>query len=160
MDKVFEKIIKIYDESLASDVITMKDYVRMYKEIYDMKIKTKVNDVHRTIKTEDEYLEYSKLVTNFMYDELDTFMYDRAYETSQNEVAKKMIGNALGKVEIEEKVEEVVAEPKVKENKKASLKDKIVKGLKKATKTVKTKTVKVAKTKVEKPKKESKAKKE
>lgn len=160
VDKVFEKIIKIYDESLASDVITMKDYVRMYKEIYDMKIKTKVNDVHRTIKTEDEYLEYSKLVTNFMYDELDTFMYDRAYETSQNEVAKKMIGNALGKVEVEEKIEEVVAEPEVKENKKASLKDKIVKGLKKATKTVKTKTVKVAKTKVEKPKKESKAKKE
>lgn len=163
VDKVFEKIVKIYDESLSSDVITMKDYVRMYKEIYDMKIKTKVNDVHRTIKTEDEYLEYSKLVTNFMYDELDKFMLERAYETAQNEVAKKMLGNALGKVEVEEKSEEVEAEPVVEENKKTSLKDKIVKNLKKVTKTVKTKTVKATKAKVEKPKKEkkeSKAKKE
>lgn len=160
VDKVFEKIVKIYDESLASDVITMKDYVRMYKEIYDMKIKTKVNDVHRTIKTEDEYLEYSKLVTNFMYDELDTFLLERSYETAQNEIAKKMIGNALGKVEVEEKTEEVEAEPVVEENKKTSLKDKIVKNLKKVTKTVKTKTAKTAKAKEEKPKKEKKEKKE
>jgi hypothetical protein len=160
VDKVFEKIVKIYDESLASDVITMKDYVRMYKEIYDMKIKTKVNDVHRTIKTEDEYLEYSKLVTNFMYDELDTFLLERSYETAQNEIAKKMIGNALGKVEVEEKTEEVEEQPIVEENKKTSLKDKIVKNLKKVTKTVKTKAVKTTKIKEEKPKKEKKEKKE
>ena len=36
--------------------------VEMFKEIYDMMIKTKVNDVHRTISTEDEYLEYSKML--------------------------------------------------------------------------------------------------
>ncbi|MEG1705240.1 MAG: hypothetical protein RR290_01530, partial [Clostridia bacterium] len=63
VDKVFEKIVKIYNESLLSDVITLKDYIRMYKDIYDFKIKTMVNDVHRTIKTEDEYLEYSKYIT-------------------------------------------------------------------------------------------------
>jgi hypothetical protein len=143
VDKVFEKIIKIYDESLASDVITMKDYIRMYREVYDMKIKTKVNDVHRTIKTEDEYLEYSKLITNFMYDELDKFILEIAYNTSQNEVAKKMLGNALGIVEEEDKQaeEEVKEEPEEEKENKDSLKDKIVKNIKKVTKTVKTKTI-------------------
>lgn len=142
IDKVFLKILKIYDESLAFDVVTLKDYVRMYKEIYDMKIKTMVNDVHRTIKTEDEYLEYSKLVTNFMYDELDNFILERAYDSSENEIAKKLIGNALGKVEIEEKVEiDIVNIDKV-ENKKTSLKEKIVKNIKKVTSSVKSKSVK------------------
>lgn len=153
VDKVFEKIIKIYDESLTTNVITMKDYIRMYKEVYDMKIKTQVNDVHRTIKTEDKYLEYSKLITNFMYEELDKFILEEAYETTQNEVAKKMIGNALGIVE-EEKQPEEVEQPKEEEKKKDSLKDKIVKNIKKVTKTVKTKTEKkVTKTK---PKTETK----
>jgi hypothetical protein len=158
VDKVFLKIIKIYNESLASDVITLKDYIRMYKEIYDMKIKTMVNDVHRTIKTEDEYLEYSKLVTNFMYDELDNFILEVAYNTSENDVAKKMIGNALGKVE-EEKIEDDVVEVVEEKSKKVSLKDKIVKNIKKVTGNVKSKTVKKVdkskdtKVKEEKPKK-------
>lgn len=142
IDKVFFKILKIYDESLASDVITLKDYIRMYKEIYDMKIKTMVNDVHRTIKTEDEYLEYSKLVTNFMYDELDSFILERAYDSSENEVVKKMIANATGKVELVEKIEEVLEDSNKSENKKASLKDRIVKNIKKVTSSVKTKSVK------------------
>ena len=59
IDKIFEKLQKIYDESLEKDVISLPDYIKMYRDIYDMKIKTMVNDVHRTIKTEDEYLEYS-----------------------------------------------------------------------------------------------------
>ncbi|MDF2865207.1 MAG: hypothetical protein K0R72_16 [Clostridia bacterium] len=141
IDKVFLKILKIYDESLAFDVITLKDYVRMYKEIYDMKIKTMVNDVHRTIKTEDEYLEYSKLVTNFMYDELDTFILERAYDTSENEIAKKMIGNALGKVEVVVK-EEIIEDVAKEDNKKTSLKDRIVKNIKKVTSNVKSKSIK------------------
>lgn len=170
VDKVFSKIVKIYNESLASDVVTVKDYVRMYKEIYDMKIKTMVNDVHRTIRTEDEYLEYSKLVTNFMYEDLDTFILERAYETAENEVAKKMIGNALGKVEIEDKPEDNILDIEEIENKITSLKDKIVKNIKKVTSSVKAKAKTKAKTvkkptkvKEEKPKKEkkvSKAKKE
>ncbi len=152
VDKVFLKIIKIYNESLATDVITVKDYIRMYKEIYDMKIKTKVNDVHRTIKTEDEYLEYSKLVTNFMYDELDTFILDRAYDSAENEVAKKMIGNALGKIQVEIP-KEVSVNSIEEEIKKISLKDKIVKNLKKVTSSVKTKKVKDSKVKKVKEKK-------
>jgi hypothetical protein len=148
VDKVFSKIIKIYNESLASDVVTIKDYIRMYKEIYDMKVKTMVNDVHRTIKTEDEYLEYSKLVTNFMYDELDAFILERAYDSAENEVAKKMIGNALGKVEVEEEKQEEVTINSIKqEEKKTSLKDKIVKNIKKVTSSVKSKKIKETKLK-------------
>ena len=41
-----------------------------YIIIYDTKIKTMVNDVHRTIKTEDEYLEYSKLVADFEFEKI------------------------------------------------------------------------------------------
>ncbi len=166
IDKVFLKILKIYDESLAFDVITLKDYVRMYKEIYDMKIKTMVNDVHRTIKTEDEYLEYSKLVTNFMYDELDTFILERAYDTSENEIARKMIGNALGKVEVVVK-EEIIEDVAKEDNKKTSLKDRIVKNIKKVTSNVKSKSVKkdkplktkVVKEKIKKDKEITKSKK-
>ncbi len=55
IDKIFEKLQNIYDESLEKEIISLSDYLKMYKEIYDMKIKTMVNDVHRTIKTEDEY---------------------------------------------------------------------------------------------------------
>jgi len=161
VDKVFFKLVKIYNESLASDVVTIKDYIRMYKEIYDMKIKTMVNDVHRTIKTEDEYLEYSKLVTNFMYDELDTFILDRSYETAEDEVAKKIIGNALGKVEVIEKVKEIIIDNNETVVKKVSLKDKLVKKIKNVTNSVKAKnTKKTDKVKENKPKKEMKVIKE
>ena len=157
VDKVFFKLVKIYNESLASDVVTVKDYIRMYKEIYDMKIKTMVNDVHRTIKTEDEYLEYSKLVTNFMYDELDTFILDRSYETAEDEVAKKIIGNALGKVEVIEKVKEITIDNNETVAKKVSLKDKLVKKIKNVTNSVKAKNTKKSdKVKENKPKKEKK----
>lgn len=152
IDKIFIKIIKIYNESLESDVITIKDYIRIYKEIYDMKIKTMVNDVHRSIKTEDEYLEYSKLVTNFMYDELDKFILERAYETAEEDNVMTIINNALGKNEekedvkniedIEENTNEDDDQEKdeeieeIKEEKKLSLKDKIVKNFKKVTDSV------------------------
>jgi hypothetical protein len=157
VDKVFLKLVKIYNESLASNVVTLKDYIRMFKEIYDMKIKTMVNDVHRTIKTEDEYLEYSKLVTNFMYDELDTFILERAYDTSEDEVAKKIIGNALGKVEPEKLAEITTIEAIEIETKKISLKDKLVTKIKKVASSAKDKkNKKDDKSKASKPKKEKK----
>lgn len=78
LDKVFEKILVIYNESLLSGIMSVKDYLKAYKEIYDMKIKTMVNDVHRNIKVEDEYLEYSKLLANAMDKELDVFLINSA----------------------------------------------------------------------------------
>lgn len=153
VDKVYIKIINIYNESLIADVMNLKDYIRMFKEVYDMKIKTEVNDVHRTIKTEDEYLEYSKLVTNFMYDELDTFILERAYKVAENETAKKIIGNVLGKTNEEEVKASIVTETAKKE-KKDTLAEKIVKKIKKVTSktkvpkkdTVKKETKKTSKT--------------
>ena len=110
VDKVFEKIITIYNESLVSEVITIKDYIRMYKEVYDLKIKTKVNDVHRLIKTEDEYLEYTKFVTNFMYDELDTFILNRALEDEcLTEDVKKILNKELN-IELDEEVTKAESE--------------------------------------------------
>lgn len=91
IDKVFEKLQRIYDESLEKGIINLKDYVRMYKEIYDMKIKTMVNDVHRSISIEDEYLEYSKLVTNLEFDKLDEFIVKKSIETSSNDFAKEKL---------------------------------------------------------------------
>lgn len=105
IDKIFFKIQSIYDESLENGIVNLKDYIRMYKEIYDMKIKTKVNDVHRTIITEDEYLEYSKLVTNFETEKLDKFLLNRALEVTAFDKVKKII---MDKLEIEEVVEEPI----------------------------------------------------
>lgn len=95
IDKIFEKLQTIYDESIEHDIMSLKDYVKMYKEIYDMKIKTMVNDVHRTIKTEDEYLEYSKLITDFEYDKMDEFILSRALETTKIEKVQKILSEAL-----------------------------------------------------------------
>ena len=95
IDKIFEKLQKIYDESIENKIMSLKDYIKMYKEIYDMKIKTMVNDVHRTIKTEDEYLEYTKLITDFEFDKMDEFILSRALETTKSEKAQKIISEAL-----------------------------------------------------------------
>lgn len=154
VDKVFEKIINIYNESLSSEVMDIKDYIRMYKEVYDLKIKTKVNDVHRTIKTEDEYLEYTKLVTTFMYDELDEFILRRALEDSCiTKEAKKIISLKLNIEEEVEVVEEAIKEVKdKKETKKTkSLVKKVVEKLKKEPKEIKKAKEKVVK--ADKPKK-------
>lgn len=95
IDKIFEKLQKIYDESLEHEIMSMKDYIKMYKEIYDMKIKTMVNDVHRTIKTEDEYLEYSRLVTDFEFEKMDEFILSRALETTKSERIQKILSEKL-----------------------------------------------------------------
>lgn len=97
IDKIFEKLQKIYDESLEKDVISLPDYIKMYRDIYDMKIKTMVNDVHRTIKTEDEYLEYSKLVTSedVGEEELNKFILSRALEITSSDKVKELIEESI-----------------------------------------------------------------
>ncbi len=97
IDKIFEKLQKIYDESLEKDVIGLPDYIKMYRDIYDMKIKTMVNDVHRTIKTEDEYLEYSKLVTSedVEEEELNKFILSRALEITSSDKVKELIEESI-----------------------------------------------------------------
>ena len=104
IDKVFEKLQKIYDESLDKDIIDLDDYIKMYKEIYDMKIKTKVNDVHRTINTEDEYLEYSKLVTADDVDEseLNNFILERAIDSTTFDEVKQRLQNEIKNDDIDE----------------------------------------------------------
>ena len=134
IDKIFEKLQGIYDESLENQIMDINDYVRMYKDIYDQKIKTMVNDVHRSISTEDEYLEYSKLLANLDYDELDKFVEERAAESTVSQKVKEILINDLKEknnyeesleelgienVEIDETTEvEVQVEEQVEESKK------------------------------------------
>ena len=115
VDKIFEKLQKIYDESLETDIISLKDYIKMYKEIYDMKIKTMVNDVHRTIKTEDEYLEYTKLITDFEYEKMDEFVLSRALESTKSEKTQKILSEKL--CISEDNIQVVEDEVQVEENK-------------------------------------------
>ena len=109
IDKIFEKLQKIYDESLEKEIISLSDYLKMYKEIYDMKIKTMVNDVHRTIKTEDEYLEYSKLVTSdeLKEEDLDRFIASRALEITTSDKVREILEEMI-KSEVEEIPEDIV----------------------------------------------------
>ena len=81
----------------------------MYKEIYDLKIKTMVNDVHRAIKTEDEYLEYSKLAAGEDEESLNNFILQRALELTKSDVVKEKIKSELGQ-EDEEVIEENIIE--------------------------------------------------
>lgn len=99
IDKIFEKLQNIYDESLEKDIIAIQDYVKMYKEIYDLKIKTMVNDVHRAIKTEDEYLEYSKLAAGEDEEALNKFILQRALELTKSDIVKEKIKSELGQDE-------------------------------------------------------------
>ena len=116
IDKIFEKLQNIYDESLEKEIISLSDYLKMYKEIYDMKIKTMVNDVHRTIKTEDEYLEYSKLVTSDELDEedLDRFIASRALEITNSDKVREILEEMI-KSEVEEISEDIVDDVDTKE---------------------------------------------
>ena len=131
IDKIFEKLQKIYDESLEKDVISLPDYIKMYRDIYDMKIKTMVNDVHRTIKTEDEYLEYSKLVTSedVEEEELNKFILSRALEITSSDKVKELIEESIKPKEeiipedivneVDTEIVEEEKEEKVKKSKKA-----------------------------------------
>lgn len=107
IDKIFSKILTIYDESFESEIVNENDYIKMFKEIYDMMIKTKVNDVHRSISTEDEYLEYSKLLAEDKDEEVDKFLYEKALELTQMDSIKEKIETILHpEDEEEEKTDE------------------------------------------------------
>jgi len=99
VDKVFVKIQSVYDESLVRESINLQDYVNFYKDIYDQKIKTMVNDVHRTIKTEDEYLEYSRQLHED--DGIYEFILARALETTENIKSKDIISIELERIAAE-----------------------------------------------------------
>ena len=107
IDKIFEKIQEIYDQSLENEVISINDYYKMFSEIYDLKIKTMVNDVHRTIQTEDEYLEYSKLAAADDEEATRKFVLKRALESTKNEKVKGIIQEEIDE---KPKVEEVILE--------------------------------------------------
>lgn len=108
IDKIFSKLQHIYDESLEKDIITLKDYIKMYREIYSLKIKTKVNDVHRNIATEDEYLEYSKIAASEETEKIDEFILNRALELTEIDKVKEIINKELKKEEINEVNEEII----------------------------------------------------
>ena len=102
IDKIFGKILKIYDESFEKEIVNETDYIKMFKEIYDMMIKTKVNDVHRTNSTEDEYLEYSKLLANEDENEVDKFLFEKAKEMTSMDSIREKIEKILTPEEPEE----------------------------------------------------------
>ena len=102
IDKIFGKILNIYDESFDKEIVNETDYIKLFKEIYDMMIKTKVNDVHRTITTEDEYLEYSKLLADENEEEINRFLFEKATELTESESVKEKIQEILTDEEDEE----------------------------------------------------------
>ena len=104
IDKVFGKIQAVYDESLERGSIDVEDYINFYREIYDVKIKTLVNDVHRSIKIEDEYLEYSRQLHED--DGIMEFMLNQALSTTESEKVKECIEQELEKYKKEESEEE------------------------------------------------------
>ena len=120
IDKVFGKIQAVYDESLERGSIDIEDYINFYKEIYDTKIKTLVNDVHRSIKTEDEYLEYSRQLHE---DEgLMEFMLNQALLTTESDAVKEQITAELEKYvkEDEEQQENVETDTDVEQTESAT----------------------------------------
>ena len=101
IDKVFVKIQSVYDDSLVRNSINLQDYINFYKDIYDHKIKTMVNDVHRTIKIEDEYLEYSRQLHE--EDGINEFLLSHAIETTENPEARDIISLELERITAEKK---------------------------------------------------------
>ena len=112
IDKVFEKLVFIYNETLNSKVIEVKDYIKMYTEIYDMKIKTMVNDVHRTIKTEDEYLSFSRIYASGNEKDLNKFILETAILNVADKKVIKLLNEELENLnsEIEDVIQDTVTE--------------------------------------------------
>ena len=104
VDKVFNKIQAVYAESLERESIDVTDYINFYKEIYDTKIKTMVNDVHRTIKVEDEYLEYTKQLLEETG--ITEFMLNQAILTTESEEVKAKLVEELKKYNATEEEEQ------------------------------------------------------
>lgn len=116
IDKIFAKLQGIYDESLENSIITLKDYIKMYNEIYSIMIKTKVNDVHRTITTEDEYLEYSKIAASEDKEKLDEFILNRSLDSTTNNTVNKIINQKLNIDEVEEVDEDIILDELIKQD--------------------------------------------
>ncbi len=95
VDKIFEKLQKVYDESLERESINIKDYIKFYEEIYEKKIKIMVNDVHRSIKVEDEYLEYSKMLAENK--DMVDFLSRKALESASSENVKEILSEQIVK---------------------------------------------------------------
>ena len=112
IDKIFEKLQRIYDESLEKDIISISDYTKMFREVYDLKIKTMVNDVHRTMKTEDEYLEYSKLAALDDIEKSNIFVLCRALESTNIERVRDILTEYTKPEEVVENVEENIIDDK------------------------------------------------
>lgn len=104
VDKVFVKIQSVYDDSLVRGSINLQDYVNFYKDIYDQRIKTMVNDVHRTIKIEDEYLEYSRQLHED--DGINEFLLTHAMETTESAEARDVISAELERIATERALKE------------------------------------------------------
>lgn len=105
VDKIFEKIVSVYDESLKYNSINDKDYFTFFKEIFDTKIKTRFNDVKRTQEIEDDYMIYCKILMN--PDELEEYIIGKILETTSSVSTKKVFKDRLKEIE---KVKEEVAE--------------------------------------------------
>ncbi len=110
IDKVFEKILKVYDESLKYNSINSKDYFTFFKEIFDTKIKTMVNDVKRTEAIEDEYLKYCKILIE--PDELEEYIIEKILESTTSVTTKKVFKDRLN--ELNDIKEEVLEAEKTK----------------------------------------------
>jgi len=113
MDKIFEKLQKVYDESLERESINIKDYIKFYEEIYDKKIKVMVNDVHRAIRVEDEYLEYSKMLAENK--DITDFLARKALDTSTSENVKEILSKQI--IQIVEDMAEKIANENIEEKK-------------------------------------------
>ena len=121
IDKIFEKIQKVYDESLKYNSINSKDYFTFFKEIFDTKIKTMVNDVKRTEAIEDEYLKYCKILIE--PDELEEYIIEKILETTSSVTTKKVFQDRLSEIN---SIKEEVLETESKVVKKVGRKPKKV----------------------------------
>ena len=76
-------------------------------------IKTKVNDVHRTISTEDEYLEYSKMLAEEDNEEaINKFLFEKAKDLTDMEEIKEKIEAILHEdEEVAEELEDEDIDP-------------------------------------------------
>ena len=127
IDKIFEKIQGVYDESLKYKSINSKDYFTFFKEIFDTKIKTRFNDVKRTQEIEDDYMAYCKILMN--PDELEEYIINRILETTSSVSTKKVFKDRLKELEkVKEEVKKDLLDdielPKIKPAKKVGRKPK------------------------------------
>lgn len=113
IDKVFEKILAIYDDMYATKVIDEKDYFEYFKDLFDVVIKTKVNDVKRTLEIEDEYMEYCKILIE--PEKLEDYLIKEAFKITKNETVKNLLQEKLDKKELEEETKKLEEKEEMQE---------------------------------------------